>query len=258
MLNFSKWYLDLVTEDGTALVVYALSIEWSALRVEGASFLLAEPSAALLERRAWSNVRAPAWSGDSLRFCHEDLRIEGEWRRTAMPIEATLLDDDAGRLSWACVSPAADATVSLNGRTLAGRGYAECLTMTRMPWTLPLRHLRWGRFTGASHCAAWIQWRGGPPREWIWLDGRPQPAAEVGDSGVAGLADEQALRLAPVRDICDRRALRALFSRAPVIERGLAGPLRNLRDNKRLARGTLVRDGVPLDEGWTVHEVVTW
>ena len=258
MLNLSKWYLDVVTDEGTVLVAYALSIKWAALRVEGASFLLADPGSEPRERRVWSHVRAPSQNGDSLRFCHEDLRIDGEWRRSASAIDASLLDDESGRLSWACAAPCADATVRLDGRTLVGKGYAECLTMTQMPWTLPLRHLRWGRFTGESHSAVWIAWRGGPPRQWVWLDGVPQPTAEADDSGVAGLSGGQDLRLAPIRDICDRRSLRALFSHAPALESGLAGPLRNLRDAKRLARGTLVRDGATVDQGWTIHEVVTW
>jgi hypothetical protein len=258
MLNLSKWYLDVVTDDGTVLVAYALSIQWAALRVDAASVLLADPGSELRERRAWSNVRAPRQVGDSLRFCHEDLRIDGDWRRLAPPIEASLLDDESGRVSWACAAPCANVSVRLDGRTFTGKGYAECLTMTRLPWTLPLRHLRWGRFTGESHSVVWIAWRGGPPRQWVWLDGMLEPAAESDDGGVTGLGDGRALCLAPVRDICDRRSLRALLSHAPALESGFAGPLRDLRDAKRLARGRLVRDGAVVDEGWTIHEVVTW
>ena len=258
MFRLSKWYMDLVTDDGTALIAYSLSIEWATIRVRAASVLVAEPNAKPRESTSWSRVAPPTLRDGVLRFAHDGLGVEGEWHRTSPPFESTLIEDETGRVAWECHVPRARAAVSLRGRTFVGSGYAECLTMTRLPWTLPLRHLRWGRFTGQGHSAVWIAWRGGSQHDWVWLDGAPQLAATADDFGVTVLDARRELRLSPVRDICDRRALRALFAHAPLLADAVAGPLRNLRDTKRLARGALLCDGATQDEGWTIHEVVAW
>jgi hypothetical protein len=258
LLRLTKWYLDLVTDQGTALIAYAASLEWTALRIQFASTLLARPDQPPVERTAWSQAALPELEGDRLSFKHQDLQLVGEWRRRAAPIEATLLEDEAGRVHWACHLPAASATVTLAGEVLTGEGYAECLTFTRPPWTLPLRTLRWGRTVTPSHSAVWIDWRDGPPRRWVFLDGQAEPDAIVSDTAVTGLSGSRALQFTPGRELCDRRALQVLSRHLPALDTLPLGPLRELREVKRLDRGTLSRDGVPIETGWTIHEVVRW
>jgi len=258
MFRLTKWYLDLVTEEGTALIAYAAALEWAGVTVQFASTLLARPGASPTEATAWSQVRLPEHAGEAIRFHHDGLRVAGEWRREAAPIEATLLDDAAGRLHWACHLPSASATVELGSETFVGRGYAECLTMTRLPWTLPFDHLRWGRCPSPAHSLVWIGWSGGPPRQWVWLDGALEPGAVLDDRGVSGLSDGRELRFSPGRELCDRRALQVISRHLPAVDSLLAGPVRQLRERKRLDRGTLCRDGAPLEEGWAIHEAVSW
>jgi hypothetical protein len=258
MFRLTKWYLDLVTDEGIALIAYAASLEWAGLSVQFASTLLARPGALPEEQSAWSHVRLPDAEGEALRFHHDGLHFAGEWRCEAAPFEATLLDDSAGRLHWACLASNATATVALGGETLVGRGYAECLTMTRLPWTLPLSCLKWGRCLSASHSLVWIGWSGGPPRQWVWLDGVAEPDAVLDDRGVSHLNGGRELRLAPARELCDRRALQVISRHLPALDALLTGPVRDLRETKRLDRGTLYQNGAPIDEGWTIHEVVSW
>lgn len=258
MLRLTKWYLDVVTDQGTALIAYAASLEWSALRIQFASTLFARPDAAPQEHMAWFDVQLPELSGDILRFRHDGLGIAGEWRRAAPPIDATLLDDEAGRLHWSCLLPSADATVTIGGEALSGRGYAECLTLARPIWTLPLRTLHWGRTVTSSHSLVWIGWSGGPPKRWVWLDGVAEPEAEPGEAGIRGLSDDREVRITPFRELCDRRSLQVLSRHLPVLEALPAGPLRGLREIKRLDRGTLFGRGEPVESGWTIHEVVSW
>lgn len=258
MLHLTKWYLDVVTPEGTALIAYAASLRWGGLHVEFASTLVARPDSAPREETAWTGVRLPEADEGGLTFRHDTLGVEGRWHPGATRVAETLLDDEVGRLHWDCVLPSGAATVQVRGETLAGRGYAECLTMTRPPGSLPLRTLRWGRFASASHALVWIGWEGGEPRRWVWLDGVPQPGAVIGDGGVHGLDGGIALRLAPGRELCDRRALKVLSRRLPALDALPIGPLGGLREIKRLDRGRLgpVRGGE--DEGWAIHERVTW
>lgn len=258
MFHLAKWYLDLVTEQGTAVVLYAASLEWSGLRLQYSSTMLARAGQPVVERAAWSGAGLPECEGDCIRCSHPDLAVSGQWRRRAGAIEATLLDDDAGRVHWVNHFPAATATVTLAGETFAGEGYVECLTLTRPPWTLPLRTLRWGRTVTPSHSVVWIDWRDGPSRRWVWLDGAAQPDAIVADTGITGLTDHRELLLTPGRELCDRRSLQLLSRRLPALDTLPLGPLHRLREVKRLDRGTLRQHGAPLESGWTIHEVVRW
>ncbi len=258
MFRLTKWYLDLVTEEGAALIVYAASLEWAGLSVQFASTLLARPGAVPVEATVWSHVILPETTGDTLRFRHEGLRVAGEWRCASIPIEATLLDDDAGRLQWSCLMPGAIGSVVLAGEALAGRGYAERLTMTRLPWTLPFRELRWGRSLMGEHGLVWIGWDCGLSRQWVWLDGAPEPGARIDDDGIHGLSDGRELHFQPERELCDRRALQVISRRLPALDTLLAGPIRDLRERKRLDRGLLVQRNGPIETGWTIHEVVAW
>jgi hypothetical protein len=258
MLSLTKWYLDLVTPEGTALIAYAASLEWGALHVEFASTLLARPGASAREENAWSAVRLPEQDADGVSFRHDGLGLVGRWRACVPPVGATLLENEAGRVQWDCLVPSAAATVRLPDETLEGRGYVERLSMTVPPWSLPLRTLRWGRYASASHALVWISWDGGPPRRWAWLDGIAQADPVIGDGGVSGLDGGRALELKPGRELCDRRALQVLSRHLPALETLPMGPIRDLRETKRVDRGTLRRRGAPEDEGWAIHEVVTW
>ncbi len=258
MFRLTKWYLDLVTEEGAALIVYAASLEWAGLSIQFASTLLARPGATPVEATAWSHVILPETTGDRLRFQHEGLRVAGEWRCASAPIEATLLDDDAGGLHWSCLMPSAIVSVVLAGEALAGRGYAECLTMTRLPWTLPFRELRWGRSIAGEHALVWIGWGRGVSRQWVWLDGGLEPDAKIDDDGIHGLSGGRELRFQAERELCDRRALRVISRHLPAVDTLLVGPIRDLRERKRLDRGLLVQGNGPIETGWTIHEVVAW
>lgn len=258
MFRLTKWYLDLVTDQGTALIAYAASLEWAGFSLQFASTLLARPGATPIEATAWSHVVLPEATDDAIRFRHERLRLAGEWRRVAAPIDATLLDDDAGRLHWACLMPSARATVTLDGETLEGRGYAECLTMTRLPWTLPFDRLRWGRCTTPAHALVWIGWSGATSRQWVWLDGVAEAGARLDDEGVHGLSRGRELYFQPGRELCDRRALQVISRHLPAVDTLLTGPIRDLRETKRLDRGVLTSEDGSAEDGWAIHEVVAW
>ena len=258
MFSLTKWYLDLVTDQGTVLIVYAATLEWAALRVRYASTFVARPGAQPVEHRAWSHVHMPAIDGATLRFVHDGLGIRGEWTREAASIGATLLDDADGRLDWRCFTPSGKASVTIAGAQHDGRGYAECIVMTRLPWTLPLRRLRWGRYASAAHSAAWIDWSNGPARRWVWFDGTIQPEATLAEDDVSGLESGWDIRLRPVRTLCDRRALEVISVHLPALGDLPIGPLKHMLETKFLKRGTVSHDGSEVDDGWVIDELVAW
>lgn len=261
MFRLVKWYLDLVTNEGTTLIVYAASLRWPALRLRYVSTLLARPGEEPVEQSAWAGVVLPDEAGDTIRIDHAGLGLSGQWHRAAPPTNATLLVDTEGSVQWDCLQPSATARVVVDGRTLVGSGYVERLTLTRPPWSLPFRGLRWGRYTGASQSATWIDLQGNSPRRWAWVDGVPWPEATpdaLGVWGPAGAEDDRSLRFTPVRELLNRQALQVLSRRMPVLSALPLGPFGNLREIKYLARGSLHHRAIIVDEGWVIHEEVAW
>ena len=156
-------------------------------------------------------------------------------------------------VTWRCVMPSADAVIHFPNRTLRGRGYAEVLEMTVPPWRLPIRELRWGRATCEESSLVWIQWTGGEPLQIVVRNGVAEEAAYIGDDEV-GLAD----------------GTRIVFTeRAVIREDNLAATLKPLRlalprklrgavEQKWRSRGTVFEGARPIDDGWVIHELLTF
>ncbi|MFN2316644.1 MAG: hypothetical protein ABR551_09985 [Gemmatimonadales bacterium] len=261
MFRLVKWYLDLVTDEGTVVIVYAAALRWPALRLRYLSTFLARPREEPVERSAWSGVALPDEAADTIRVDHAGLGLSGQWHRAAPSTHATLLVDTEGSVQWDCLMPSATARVVVDGNILVGAGYVERLTLTRPPWSLPFRGLRWGRYTGASRSATWIDLQGDAPRRWVWLDGVPNPEAipdAIGLHGPHGSGDDWSLRFTPDRELLNRQALQVISQRLPVLHALPLGPFGNLHETKYLARGSLHHRGTVVDEGWVIHEQVTW
>jgi hypothetical protein len=194
-----------------------------------------------------------------LAWTSASLAQHGEWRGLDAPIERTLLTSPAGAIEWSCVMPRARASVVTASGRHEGLGYAERLRLTLPPWAFPFHTLRWGRHLSADHAVVWIEWDGEQSMRATWLDGVPQPDAHVLATGVAGLTNQRALRWHGARDL-SRRAVGATISRvAPALAARVAGRLATMQEHKQLSRSSLIdASGRALDEGWAIHEVVTW
>jgi hypothetical protein len=258
MFTLDKWYLDLVTDDGTAFIGYAADLRWHALHFRYAALLDCRSGGTPREHATVRHVAPPDLADGRLTWTCAPLHLAGEWTRLAAPVEEVLLDVPDGRVEWRCLLPRASASLVVGDRRYEGPGYAERLTLTIAPWDLPFRALRWGRHLSAGHALVWIEWDGDMTRRWAWLDGEPQPLARVEGAGITGLADGRALRWEPGRDLRRRSVLDALREVAPALVRGVTGRLGAMDEHKQLSRSSLMADGRMLDSGWAIHEEVTW
>lgn len=259
MFTLEKWYLDVVTDDGTAVVGYVGDVAWQGISLRYASCLVAAPGQAPIERTSVGEAGWPEVANGAVSWTSDPLALHGEWHALAAPIARTLLTSPLGVVDWSCVAPRARvAIVSPSGR-VEGLGYAERLRLTLPPWALPFRTLRWGRHVSDRHALVWIEWDGGQPMRVAWLDGEIQPSARVIASGVTGLTEHRELRWDQGRDL-SRRPVGALLGRvAPALAARVAGRLATMQEHKQLSRSSLVdADGGGIDRGWTIHEVVTW
>jgi hypothetical protein len=258
MFRLSKWYLDLVTPDGAAVICYAARLRWGPLRLRYASVLLDIPGAKPEEAVTVRRVERPVIDRGILRWRSDSLDVQGEWRRQRPAVRETLQRGRAGAVRWSCRMPLATAEVQWGRRRFTGLGYVESLGMTISPTRLPFRTLRWGRHLSPEHWLTWIDWTGEVSGRWIWLDGARQHGATFSDDGTIHLAGGRRLHLRDSRDIRNRLVLPAVGGVLPGVASRWAGSLATLREHKMVARSTLYEDLVPLDAGWTVHEIVEW
>lgn len=257
MFELDKWYLDLVTPDGSAAVLYSARLRWGALRVGYAGRIVSrdgrtEDTSTVME------VTAPLFDGSELTWSNRQLGVAGVWRRQAPPIERTLTLTDRGSVDWHCHLPLAQVRLTLDDRALTGLGYAERLRLSILPWQLPFRRLRWGRHTSASHSVVWIEWDDGRAGRWIWHNGAERTGATLTDHRVAGLSGGAELTFGPDVTVRDHRLLPALAERLPEVVQRAAGPLAALHERKWLAPSAVNVPRSAPDPGWTLHEEVTW
>ncbi len=258
MFTLTKWYLDLVTDDGVALVAYSARLHWGPIRLGYSALLRSAPGRASVEAASIRRSEVPQLDGDLITWQSAPLGLVGSWRREAAPIAATLLDTAAGGIAWNCRMPRAQASITCGGETWCGRGYAETLRLTIVPNQLPFRTLRWGRHLSDRHAVVWIEWEGETSRRWVWLDGAEQPAARLTPTGL-DLGDGRTVRFSASRDLRNRAVEANLSPVAASVRRRLIGSLGGMREHKLLSRSAVVSaDGAELDAGWAIHEEVTW
>jgi hypothetical protein len=257
VFNLEKWYLDCVTESGEAAVLYWAALRWGVFRLRYGAALHKNGFGDTLERYTPRPGISPrvSESGDLQWVCRA-LDARGAWIGQTRGFERTLLDSKAGNIHWHCISPRAEAEVSLGNRTLRGMGYAEHLTMTLKPWQLPFEQLRWGRFHSCSDVMVWIEWCGSIECSWVFVNGEELCRARTTPGGVESPDDGVTLA------IDDGATLRAgrLVNTALRSLRGVVSLMPGWRiahETKWLARGSMSAP-TGTSDGWVVHEVVQW
>jgi hypothetical protein len=256
MFRLRKWYLDVVSERGTALILYAARVEWGRFGLDYASVLHAGDGPAR-EAQTIRHVERPRLRGDAIAWSSDTLHVRGRWERDAPEIQRTLASGPDGVIEWTCHMPRARATVRSGDEQISGLGYVESLSLTVPPSKLPFRTLRWGRHLSHRHSLIWIEWTGQDAQRWIWLDGDEQRTATLEDGAPSCLAGGAALRFADARDVRNRDVLGSLTGVSGALTRRVAGGIGGLHEHKQLSRSSIVTGGRALDEGWALHEVVT-
>ncbi|MFN7977779.1 MAG: hypothetical protein U0P30_06550 [Vicinamibacterales bacterium] len=259
LLVVEKSYLDVVTADGVAVVAYVVDVGWLGLDLRLSARLRVVPGNGPDERSALGDAATPVMQDGALTWASSSLDVQGVWRALDPPVAATLLDTPAGRIEWSCRVPRARAVVVVDGVRHEGLGYAEHLRLTVPPWALPFHTLRWGRHLSDRHALVWIEWDGDAPLRMAWLDGAAQASARVDRDGLAGLDGGRSLRWRPGHDLTHRRVGAAIGRAAPVLGARIGGRLASMQEHKQCARSSLIdAGGHVLDDGWAIHEVVTW
>lgn len=251
--TLTKWYLDCVTTDGEAVILYSAQLAWRGVHLACNSLLHTRHSG--VESR-FSMARAQIGADpDKIEVKMPRLKVEGAWARIAPPFRTRVYEGDDGFVDWNCLQPGSNVRLRLGERELTGHGYAECLTVTVPPWRLKLKQLRWGRFVGEGHSLAWIDWRGSYNSAFAVLNGERCALTEAKERAVQ--AERASLDLHDSLPIRTGKLGATVLPFAPQLRRLLPRSLASIDERKWLSRGTLTC-GDQISHGWVIHEVVHW
>src|ERR1035441_6344190 len=235
--QLSKWYLDCITDLGDASIAYTGMVNWGPIRLHYSSVL--ESTAHLVgARHSLRRQVEPSIDGGSLRWRSGALKMEGEWQADSPAIRETVFASDAGVIEWQCFMPRARARMD----NRVGLGYAERVRMTIAPWTLPIRTLRWGRFSTASDWIVWIDWLGDFTRRIVYWNGQAVSPSLLQD-GQIGLGGGPRLTLDRSLVLRDGALGATALSVIPGVRNTFPARLLNVNECKWRSRGYLERPG---------------
>jgi len=248
-----KWYMDCVTDDGDAAILYCADLKWRGMHLTYSSVMTV--NGAKVETQ--SSMAGYQLSTNDRQILVEFPRLEvsGSWRADAEPYQRTVFEDVSGAVEWSCLQPRSLVNLIVDGRELSGFGYAECLTLTLPPWRLPMHQLRWGRFVSPEESLVWVDWQGEYSTSFAVHNGRACETQSVSDAEVT--IPGATLRLEECFLLRAGRLGSTVLPGAPALGKILHKSLRNIEEKKWRSRGRLdTQNGS--SNGWVIHEVVHW
>ena len=249
-----KWYMDCVTDEGEAAVVYCADLQWRGMRATIGSVLENCDGTDARTRTSLGRFRIVC-SGDNLAVEHRKLKVTGSWQAICSAFQRTVYEEAGGSIVWNCLQPGSRVKMRTGDRELEGLGYAECLTITVTPWHLPLQQLRWGRFVSAERSVAWVDWQGKHTASLAVVDGTERKLMSASESEVA--IESGILKIAEGVSLRGGRLRSTILPGARALKRLFPASLFNIRERKWKSRGTFVDRG-QTSRGWVIHEVVDW
>ena len=251
--SLTKWYLDCVTDAGEVAIVYATELCWRGARLHLSSVLGGTEG----------NVRSQT-SIARCRIAHVGGRItaeapkqelSGAWEAESAPCERTVYQSEAGAIEWKCLQPRSCVQLRMGDRSISGLGYAECLTLTVLPWSLPLKELRWGRFVSPHDSLVWVDWKGEYNTRFAMLNGDERELVRAANDEVV-TADTR-LRIGDGFTLRQGQLKRTILPDAPTLGKLLPRSLWGVKEQKWCSRGEMT-SGDRSSCGWVIHEVVHW
>jgi hypothetical protein len=249
----AKWYLDCVTGEGDAVIVYCAEMKWRGVHLHLCS-VLSGIGGIFRTRTSISPCRVDAVDGQ-ISADLAKLGVTGTWESDSLPFERVVYEQGAGNVRWNCLQPRSFAQVRIGDRVLCGLGYAERLTLSIAPWKLPLKQLRWGRFVSPQDSLAWVDWQGSYSTRFAVHSSRECGLLSVSDAKVT--VPNATLRIEPGIPLRSGRLVETFLPDVSALGRLFPHSLFNVAEHKSLSRAVLSTTDHS-SAGWVIHEVVHW
>ena len=256
--KLTKWYMDVTDAAGQVAIGYWASLGWGRLALTWQSIDLFPARGPAVHRSSLSQCEAPRRTNHAMNWQSPALQVTAQYHEVGDPFLHRLFESKKGTIDWCCKARAADVQFDVDGESVRGSGYAECLTLTVPPWAVKFDELRWGRWISSdlTHSMVWIDWRGADPLTLVFVNGVDASDAFVRDDQVG--AGGQTLELQRDRKLV-HRPLSQILEKMPRLREKLSRSW-GLTETKWLSRGVLDRsDGEGRQpSGWAIHELVAF
>lgn len=259
MQNFllTKWYLDCVAENGDAVILYVADLRWNALKFHYAS-LLQVLGGAVSAASSLRGSAMPAVQDGTIAVNLPQLGIEGTWQELRSPTKRTIFESEHGSVEWRCLQPMSRVNLLFRGTNrLTGRGYAECLMLSVLPWKLPMHELHWGRFLSDADAVVWIDWRGPHQYRIAVHNGEERQVSSLTQSEIVFADSDARLALDNGLVLRQGRLGDTVFPGISHLARLLPHSMLSVSECKWLSRG-FMHSTKAESSGYAIHEVVKW
>jgi hypothetical protein len=245
--------MDCVTDEGDVAIVYCGDLNWRGLHVHLSS-VLSSDAERLGTRTSVSQYQVNC-DGGRISADLPKLAVAGVWESDSGSFERLVFEDKTGSVNWNCIQPRSRATLQIGDRQFSGLGYAECVTLTTLPWELPLSQLRWGRFVSPRDSLAWVDWQGPYVSSFALYNGEERKLLALSDSEVA--IPGAALQIEAGLALRSGRLVSTILPGTPELGKLLPRSIFNVEEHKWKSRGLLFNEDHS-SSGWVIHEVVKW
>jgi hypothetical protein len=253
----TKWYLDCIAESGDAVILYVADLRWNALTVHYGSLLtvLGGRVASTFSLRGGA---IPEVQDGTIAVSLPQLDVEGTWQGLRSPIQRTIFESEHGSVDWHCLQPMSQVDLLFRGTTrFTGRGYAECLTLSVLPWKLPMNELHWGRFLSDRDALVWIDWRGSHQQRVVFHNGEERQVKSITESEIVFADSDARLELDRGLVLRQGRLGDTVFPGVSRLAELLPRNMLSVNECKWRSRGLMHSSGAE-SSGYAIHEVVKW
>lgn len=260
--HLNKWYLDFVGTNGEAIICYSAILSWHGFSVNYTSLIEKYPGKEVQSKSHFHHAHLPRKTDRTITWADDRFQISGRWEASTEAIDSRLVDSEKGYLDWHCFQPASKVHLKIEGKTLHGEGYAEQLVLTVIPWYIPMKELRWGRFHSLESTVVWIEIRDQDKKQWLWVNGKPVLDCSIENEIISSKDKNFQLRLNGERVL---ESEKKIFQVVEKLLKFLPGfnkmmPVKFLMaDNRKwLSKGKLENDDLAVETGIAIHEWVNF
>ena len=260
--HLNKWYLDCIGFNGETMIFYAAELSWYGMSVSYTSYIFYNPLVGVIQKSRFRNVQMPDKGETYITWKDVKLEVEGSWERLTHPISARIFNSEEGVLDWNCFQPVSKVRIKIKDRIIEGKGYAEQLILTALPWKIPMNELRWGRFASIEYQSVWIEFRKNKIRQWMWYKGDKIEKCTISDKNIIIPEKNVSIKLDQGRIL---ESEKKIFSVVQDIIKYLPGfnkviPLNFLmaQEIKWLSKCHIIADGETIASGMAIHELVNF
>lgn len=252
----TKWYLDCIAESGDTAILYLADLRWKALTIHYRC-LLTVLNGIVNSTSSLRGGSAPEVQSRVIFATLPALGIEGTWQALRSPFSKTIFENEHGAVEWKCSQPMSEVNLQVGKTFIGGRGYAERLTISILPWDLPMKELHWGRFLSEHDAVVWIDWRGPYQHRLVLHNGKECEISSITDTEVMLTQPTNHLELDRGLVLRQGRLGDTVFPGLSRLARLLPRSMASVNECKWRSRGVL-HSSDARSVGFAIHEVVKW